>query len=95
MSRRVPLAGEHVQTPEGEGVVLGVVMFEMLTAAEQKKQFSSLRAMFGDGFKDYYFRASVQIIEGGEVKSFEVWEIEYDSERDPEDAPWREPRSDS
>lgn len=95
MTKRIPLAGEVIQTPDGDGLVIAIVTFDELPLVDQKKHYGSLRAMFGDDFRDYYFRVSVRLEGMDGVTSYEVWEVEYDSSRDPEDAPWREPRSDS
>lgn len=89
---RLPIVGEVVKTPKGEGIVLLVTSFDDHPKAAQPEAVSYLRSRLGRDFAQIYFHAEVEV--DGDVTEYACWDLEYDAERDPEEAPWREPPSD-
>jgi len=90
---REPFIGELIVTSKGSGVVVGLTRWNDFSPAIQRKLAAGLRSYLGNDFVKTYFRVTVEI-ESGDTESFHCWEVDYDTERDPEDAPWREPRPD-
>lgn len=91
---REPFVGELISTSRGGGCVVGLTRWNDISPNIQKKLAAGLRSQLGNSFIKTYFRVSVEF-EDGDTESFHCWEVDYDTERDPEDAPWREPRPDS
>jgi hypothetical protein len=90
---REPFVGETITTPRGKGVVIGVTKWSGLTPAIQSRSMDALRAQLGNTFTHTYFQVHVEF-KNSDMAQFHCWEVDYDTERDPEDAPWREPRPD-
>lgn len=90
---REPFAGETITTPKGEGNVIGVTRWNDLSQSIKQKSMDGLRAQLGNNFTHTYFQVSVEL-KDGDIAQFHCWEVEYDTERNPEDAPWRKPRPD-
>jgi len=89
---RKPLVGEIVTTPDGDGTVVSVQEYLDQSEAGSQEFEAFLRSRLGRDFARQYFTAEVEV--DGEVKDFECWELDYDAERDPEEAPWRAPQGD-
>ena len=91
VSTRKPIVGEVVTTPNGDGTVVLVVDYENHPRPGTELA-AYLRSRMGRDYAQLYFHAEVEV--DGELKVYACWDLQYDAERDPEEAPWREPPSD-
>lgn len=84
-----PLQGELISTPEGQGrVVSSRTIYDMGSKNSDSEFISSIRARLGDDFVNNYYHVTVSFGEFVQ-KDYHCWEVEFDTDRDVEEAPWR------
>lgn len=91
VDRNMPVVGEKVTTPDGDGYIVELISFDddKSSKSDDRDWESLVRARVGQSYKDRYYRALVEIHKPQKIKSYHCWEIKFDANRDPEDAPWR------
>lgn len=91
-ARTQPIVGEKVTTPDGDGYVTEIIDFEDDASSKEDDRDWELgvRARLGKDYYKRYYRAMVELEgQSGKVDSYHCWEINFDADKDPEDAPWR------
>lgn len=87
---RHPVGGETVETPDGRGVVDSVETWEDVRWGSDLEDIKRLRARLGGNFTAKYARVTVSLEDTDDTRTYDVWELKYDHERDPvDDPPWR------
>lgn len=92
MEKRIkPLTGEKVSTPDGEGYVVELLSYDDVALGEDKDQdwLKYVRSRIGKTFRKNYYKAVVEFEGKRPQSTYECWEIDFDANKDAEDAPWR------
>ena len=86
---RHPLMGENVEVRGRRAHVTSTQGWDLLSPEERERRRVMLKGQLGEHFRAKYLRVTVRFEGSQEVAAFDVWEVVYDLDRDPDQAPWR------